>query len=82
MKWNVGMKIAAGFALALAILVAIGAVSYQSTAKLTETAKWVAHTYQVLEKLEGVLSGMPRQERGATSSPGMRGIWSRIAMHR
>jgi methyl-accepting chemotaxis protein len=64
MKWNVGMKIAAGFALALAILVAIGAVSYQSTAKLTETAKWVAHTYQVLEKLEGVLSGMQDAETG------------------
>jgi methyl-accepting chemotaxis protein len=64
MKWNVGMKIAAGFALALAILVAIGAVSYQSTAKLTETAKWVAHTYQVLEKLEGVLSGMMDAETG------------------
>jgi methyl-accepting chemotaxis protein len=64
MKWNVGMKIAAGFALALAILVAIGAVSYQSTAKLTETAKWVAHTYQVLEKLEGVLSGMKDAETG------------------
>ena len=64
MKWNVGMKIAAGFALALAILVAIGAVSYQSTAKLTETATWVAHTYQVLEKLEGVLSGMKDAETG------------------
>jgi len=64
MKWNVGMKIGAGYGLALAILVAIGAASYQSTTKLTETAEWVAHTHQVLEKLETVLSGMKDAETG------------------
>jgi len=64
MKWNVGMKIGAGYGLALAILVAIGAASYQSTTKLTETAEWVAHTHQVLEKLEAVLSGMKDAETG------------------
>ena len=64
MKWNVGMKIAAGFALALAILVAIGAVSYRSTAKLTETAEWVAHTYRVLDELAEVLAGMTNAETG------------------
>jgi methyl-accepting chemotaxis protein len=64
MKWNVGMKIGTGFGLALAILVAIGAASYRSTAKLTDTAEWVAHTHQVLEKLEAVLSGMKDAETG------------------
>jgi methyl-accepting chemotaxis protein len=64
MIWNVGMKIGAGFALALAILVAIGTVTYRSTAKLTETAEWVAHTYRVLDELEGVLSGMKDAETG------------------
>ncbi|HKB84337.1 MAG TPA: CHASE3 domain-containing protein, partial [Burkholderiales bacterium] len=64
MKWNVGMKISMGFGLALAILVAIGTVSYLSIAKLTDTAEWVAHTYQVLEKLEAVLSGMKDAETG------------------
>ena len=64
MKWNVGMKIGTGFALALAILVAIGAVSYRSTAKLTDTAEWVDHTHQVLEKLEALLSGMIDIETG------------------
>ncbi len=63
-KWNVGMKIGAGFALALAILVAIGAVSYRSTTKLTETAEWVDHTHQVLQTLEGVLSVMKDAETG------------------
>jgi methyl-accepting chemotaxis protein len=64
MIWNVGMKIGAGFALALAILVAIGTVTYRSTATLTETAEWVAHTYRVLDELEGVLSGMKDAETG------------------
>lgn len=64
MIWNVGMKIGAGFALALAILVVIGTVTYRSTAKLTETAEWVAHTYRVLDELEGVLSGMKDAETG------------------
>src|SRR5882672_10487958 len=64
MKWNVGMKIGAGYGLALAILVAIGAASYQSTTKLTETSGWVAHTHQVLEKLDAVLSGMKDAETG------------------
>jgi methyl-accepting chemotaxis protein len=64
MKWNVGMKIGAGFGIALAILVVIGAVSYRSTVKLTETAQWVAHTHEVLERLESVLSGMKDAETG------------------
>ncbi len=64
MRWNVGMKIGAGFALALPILVVIGAASYLSTAKLTDTAEWVAHTHQVLEKLEAVLSGLKDAETG------------------
>jgi methyl-accepting chemotaxis protein len=63
-KWNVGMKIGTGFGLALAILVAIGAVSYRSTEKLTDTAGWVAHTHQVLETLESVLSLVKDAETG------------------
>lgn len=64
MKWDVGMKIGTGFGLALAILVVIGTVSYLSIAKLTDTAEWVAHTHQVLERLEAVLSGMKDAETG------------------
>ena len=43
MRWTVGAKIGAGFALALAILVAIGGVSYRNTGALTDTAESVAH---------------------------------------
>jgi methyl-accepting chemotaxis protein len=64
MKWNVGMKIGTGFGLALAILVAIGAVAYSSIAKLTDTADWVDHTHQALETLERVLATMTDAETG------------------
>jgi methyl-accepting chemotaxis protein len=64
MKWNVGTKIGAGFGLALAILVAIGGVSYRSTATLTNTAELVTHTHQVLEYLDAVVSDMQDAETG------------------
>lgn len=64
MKWNVGMKIGAGFGLALAILVVIGAVTYRSTDKLTETAEWVAHTHKVLEKLVQIIQALDDAETG------------------
>jgi methyl-accepting chemotaxis protein len=64
MRWTVGTKIGAGFGLALAILVVIGGASYRSIARLTDTAALRAHTYQVLEKLEAVLSDMKDAETG------------------
>jgi methyl-accepting chemotaxis protein len=64
MRWTVGTKIGAGFALALAILVAIGGVSYRNTGALTDTAELVAHTHQVLESLEALLSDMQDAETG------------------
>jgi len=63
-KWNVGMKIGTGFALALATLVAIGTVSYRNTNHLSETATWVEHTHQVLETLASVLTSMKDAETG------------------
>jgi len=64
MKWNVGMKIATGFLLALAILILIGSVSYQNTQKMSDAAASRSHTYQVLEKLEDVLSTLKDAETG------------------
>ena len=63
-KWNVGMKIGTGFALALAILVAIGIVSYRTTAKLTEMADTVAHTHHVLEGLSDLAHALLDVETG------------------
>jgi methyl-accepting chemotaxis protein len=51
MKWNVGTKIGAGFGLALAIFVIVGAVSYRSTTELIEAAEQRTHTYEVLSRL-------------------------------
>ena len=49
MKWTVGTKIGGGFALAMAILLFMGSVSYRSTAKLNGNTWWMTHTHQVLE---------------------------------
>jgi methyl-accepting chemotaxis protein len=64
MTWSIGKKIGSGFGLALVMLATVGAVSYESTTKLIESAGWVQHTHLVLNGLEGVLSGMKDAESG------------------
>ncbi|HEY4491451.1 MAG TPA: CHASE3 domain-containing protein, partial [Acidobacteriota bacterium] len=64
MKWTVGTKIVTGFALALAVLVIIGVVSYRSVTKLIETADHVTHTHQMLETLEELFSLLKDVHRG------------------
>ncbi len=62
MKWTIGTKIGSGFALALLILVSIGAASYASTLRAVETAGWVAHTHVVLEKFHALLAALTDAE--------------------
>src|SRR5271155_3028064 len=64
MKWSIGSKIGGGFGLALAALMVVGAVSYDSTAKLIDSAAWVRHTNEVLKGLDEVLSGIKDAETG------------------
>src|SRR6202790_2717148 len=64
MKWSIGNKIASGFGLALAVLLVVGAVSYDSTTKLSSSADWVRHTHEVLTGLDEILSGMKDAETG------------------
>jgi len=64
MKWTIGTKIGAGYALALFILAVLGMVSYRSTTGLIEAAQWRVHTYQVLENLADVLSALKDAETG------------------
>ena len=64
MTSSIGTKIGSGFGLALVILIAIGAVSYNSTAKFMDSAGWVAHTYEVLDNLAGFLAAMKDAETG------------------
>jgi methyl-accepting chemotaxis protein len=64
MKWSIGNKIASGFGLGLAVLLVVGAVSYDSTTKLSSSAEWVRHTHEVLIGLDELLSGMKDAETG------------------
>src|SRR5688500_18696767 len=64
MKWTVGTKIGAGFGLALAILLLIGAVAYRSTSNLIEAANQRAHTHNVLLQLENFFSHLQDAQSG------------------
>lgn len=64
MKWSVGTKIAAGYALALLMLLTIGMISYRNTGELVNTNQLEKHTYQVLEKTELLISLLKDAESG------------------
>jgi methyl-accepting chemotaxis protein len=64
MRWSIGKKIGSGFGLALIALTLVGAVSYDSTSKLIDSAQWVRHTNDVLKGLDELLSGMKDAETG------------------
>src|ERR1700722_11854502 len=64
MKWSVGTKIAAAFAMVLVILIAIGAISFMSTRKLVETSRMVGQSHDGLEKMQEILSLLKDAETG------------------
>lgn len=64
MKWSVGAKIAAGYVLALLMLLIIGIISYRNTGELVNTNQLEKHTYQVLEKTELLISLLKDAESG------------------
>ncbi|MHB2025071.1 MAG: CHASE3 domain-containing protein [Elusimicrobiota bacterium] len=64
MKLSIGAKIGGGFALALAMFVVVGALTYQNTTKALETNVWVEHTHSVLERLSNLLSLLKDAETG------------------
>ena len=64
MKWSVGTKIGAGYALALAVLVILGVSAYWNITGLIEAARLKTHTYDVLRNLESVLSTLKDAESG------------------
>jgi len=63
-NWTFGRKIAGGFAIALALLIVIGVVSYRSFVKLATTSQWVTHTHQVLEHVSGLYGQIKDAETG------------------
>lgn len=58
MRWSIGAKIGASFAAVLALLIVMGATSYNSTSRFVESAKWVSHTHEVINRLDEVLGTM------------------------
>src|SRR2546421_10151557 len=64
MKWSTEKKAAAGFGLALAILVLNMLVSYRNIINLVENNSKVAHSQQVLKELEGLLATANNAQNG------------------
>jgi diguanylate cyclase (GGDEF)-like protein/PAS domain S-box-containing protein len=64
MRWSVEKKIAAGFALLLTILLAVGFISYRSTRKLIRDSNLVAHSHEVLDELDSTFSAIKDAETG------------------
>jgi two-component system, sensor histidine kinase and response regulator len=53
-----------GFGAVLAVLLAVGIVSYRSLAASAETERWVQHTHEALEHLETLISEITNVQRG------------------
>ena len=64
MKFSVGAKIWACLGGVLLILLIVAAVSYENTRKLTDTATWRAHSFEVQGGLLGLLSVLQDAETG------------------
>jgi diguanylate cyclase (GGDEF)-like protein/PAS domain S-box-containing protein len=64
MRLTVEKKIVAGFVVMLAILLAIGFVSYRNTRKLIHDSNLVAHSHEVLDELESTFSAIKDAETG------------------
>jgi methyl-accepting chemotaxis protein len=64
MRWSIGNKIGGGFAVAVAALMIIGAISYGTTVKLVQSLDWLTHSHRVLDQLETLLSTMDNAETG------------------
>ena len=50
--------------MAIAVLIGIGAVTYRSTLKLAETARWVTHIGHVLKTLDAIMASLHDVETG------------------
>ena len=52
----------AGLAVAIGLLLALGAYSFYNLGQQSEAANWVTHTYQVISSLEGIFSSVQDTE--------------------
>src|SRR5882672_7337905 len=65
MKGSPEQKVTAGFALALLLLLTIGAVACRSAVRSIETYRWVDHTRETLLQLKAVSIDLLNLETGA-----------------
>jgi PAS domain S-box-containing protein len=63
MRLSTNQKIAAGFAAALLILL-VGALSLLSARRALDDARWVAHTHEVLARLDALVAAVVNVETG------------------
>lgn len=66
MRWSLGRQLAAGFAIPLAILAAVGALAYRALHHSTLASHWVEHTHEVqqaVQELYGVVADVESQHR-------------------
>jgi methyl-accepting chemotaxis protein len=64
MKWSIGVKIGAGFAFGMLLLVGLGTLAYSNMLRLDAATAMVTHTYQVLAKLDTVVITITDAEAG------------------
>jgi methyl-accepting chemotaxis protein len=62
--WTLGRKIAAGFALSFALLLAVGTTSYRGVESLTSASYSVARSHDVLDQLAALLGHLRDAETG------------------
>jgi PAS domain S-box-containing protein len=60
-------KVIAAFAVALAMLLGLGILSYKKTTQSNEDQQWVSHTHLVLEKLDALYADLIDTENGQRS---------------
>ena len=63
-SWTIGRRLAAGFALVVVLMTAIGFVSYTNTQALVDNSDWVEHTHEVLDRTDAITSALKDAETG------------------
>ena len=58
-------RLFAAFGLVLAFALADAVVSYRMTLRLIENERWVTHTHEVLNELEGTLTALKDADRSS-----------------
>ena len=62
---GVGTKIGVGFGLSLLLMLLIGFIARMNATDMLDTATWVSHTHEVLEKLASLTGKLREAEAGA-----------------